>query len=204
MKRLIVSTIAMALLVFGSLSVTPVSQAQSQCAKIQSGLITDSQGTVITPGFDKYGYNYQAHMFNGLYENFTRPAVVATSGDVNLIMKWSDAWVSNQDCNGDFRLDRGIPNPDGTWPALAGQFSRGWLTNQMEGDYEEGGILYHFTYFVKIVYVGPVTDPDPWAGARIWGTFAIIEEINNDPHAGYTGITRDFLAKPAGFGFYTN
>src|SRR5687768_9033323 len=77
------------------------------CVKIQSGLITDNAGNVIRTGFDQWGYNYQAHMFNGIYENFTRPSVPVTDGLVNLQMKWSDDWLSNLDCNADNKLDRG-------------------------------------------------------------------------------------------------
>ena len=83
------------------------STAFSQCAKIKDGTINDSTGNTITLGFDKWGYNYQAHMFNGLYENFSRPPVPVTESNTNLIMKWSDDWLSNLDCDGDHKLDRG-------------------------------------------------------------------------------------------------
>jgi hypothetical protein len=79
----------------------------AQCAKIQGGTITDSASQAIRVGYDQWGYNYQAHMFNGLYDNFLRPPVPLTSGDVNLIMKWSDDWISNLDCDHNGKLDRG-------------------------------------------------------------------------------------------------
>jgi hypothetical protein len=44
----------------------------TNCADIQSGTITDSAGNPIAMGFDQYGYNYQAHMFNGYADNFRR------------------------------------------------------------------------------------------------------------------------------------
>ena len=51
---------------------------------------------MVTPGYDKYGYNYQAKMFNGLYENFSGPATPVTEGTENMIMKWSDEWARHR------------------------------------------------------------------------------------------------------------
>lgn len=164
------------------------------CTKIQSGLLTDSNGNVITTGYDQWGYNYQAHMFNGFYENFTRPAVPVTTGSVRLMMKWSDDWLSNTDCTGDNKLDRGGPSGPGT--------SKGWLTNHEEGDYLGGdGEVHQYTYFVKIVYDGGTAcaaqDPN-----CIWGVYTIIEEVYNDPYGGHNGVDRNRLVNPAGLGFY--
>lgn len=173
--------------------------SQSQCAKIKDGTIVDIAGNPVTLGYDKFGYNYQAHMFNGLYENYSRPDPPVTESDTNLIMKWSDDWLSNTDCNGDGKLDRGGPG--------GGGISRGWLTNHMEGDYiGDDGESHHWTYFVKIVWVGPAPAdvPDPWAGKRIWGQYAVIEEVTDDPYAGLHGVDRTRLVTPAGFGFWTN
>lgn len=164
------------------------------CIKIKDGGIFDSNGNRITLGYDQWGYNYQARMFNGLYENFTRPTPPVTESTTNLIMKWSDDWLSNQDCTGDGKLDR-----DGDTG-----ISKGWLTNHFEGDYlGDDGEYHHYTYFVKIVYVGPAPPADPWAGKRIWDLYAIIEEVYNDPYGGFHGVVRANLVNPAGLGFYT-
>ena len=170
------------------------STAFSQCAKIKDGSLTDVKGNPIKLGYDQYGYNYQAHMFNGLYENYTRPATVVVEGKVNLMMKWSDDWLSNQDCFGnDGKLDRGGDSSG---------ISKGWLTNHEEGDYEVGGESFHYTYFVKIVYDGGLA-----CGAAkdscIWGVYTIIEEVMND-QGGAHGVDRSRLVNPAGVGFYTN
>lgn len=187
------------------------------CTKIQSGTLIDAKGYPIKTGYDQYGYNYQAHMFNGLYENYTRPTTPVTEGSVNLIMKWSDEWLSNLDCNGDKYLDRGLDLKTGLVPELFPKgTSKGWLTNHEEGDYPWNGESCHYTYFVKIVFVGPVPlapEQDMWAGKRIWGVYAIIEEVLNDPCGGYAdgyyggpnqGLLRDSLVNPAGLGYYTN
>jgi hypothetical protein len=186
------------------LSLSMATPALAQCAKIQSGTITDINGNVVITGYDQYGYNYQAHMFNGLYDNFARPTPPVTSGDVNLIMKWSDDWLANQDCNGDHKLDRGLNFKTGVSTGT----SMGWLTNHMEGDcLTSSGDSIHVTYFVKIVWVGPaVISPDPWEGKRIWGVYAVIEEVGEDPSGGVClgtrGLNKSSLVSPAGFGAY--
>lgn len=139
------------------------------CATIQDGTITDSAGNPIGLGYDKWGYNYQARMFNGYYGNFSRPAVPVTSGD-KLIMKWSDSWLANVDCNGDHKLDRGLVN------GVVNGVSMGWLTNEMKGSYTDANGPQHYTDFVKIVWVGP--------GGDLWGQYNIIQEIYNDTGTG--------------------
>jgi len=43
------------------------SMAKTKCATIPGGTILTAEGEVITTGYDEFGYNYQAHMFNGRY-----------------------------------------------------------------------------------------------------------------------------------------
>ena len=55
-------------------------------------------------GFDERGYNYRAHLFSGGYCDSSQ-----TGGepwcdpyrDINLIMKWNEAWLSSLDLDGD-------------------------------------------------------------------------------------------------------
>ena len=145
------------------------SSSVKTCATIQDGTITDTAGNPIAVGYDKWGYNYQAHMFNGYYGNFSRPAIPVTSGD-KLIMKWSDAWLANVDCNGDNKLDRGLVN------GVVNGVSMGWLTNEMRGSYTDVNGPEHYTDFVKIVWVG--------SGGDLWGQYHIIQEIYNDTGSG--------------------
>lgn len=177
--------------------------AQAACVKIQSGLLTDANGNPITLGYDQYGYNYQAHMFNGLYDNYSRPIQPITTGDVNLMMKWSDDWLANQSCDNDLKLDRGLNAKTG----VATGTSMGWLTNHMEGDCQtSGGDSIHVTYFVKVVY-----DAGAACGASspscLWGVYSVIEEVGEDPTNGVClglhGLNRDSLITPAGFGYWT-
>ena len=151
------------------------------CATIQDGTITDSAGNPLSTGYDQYGYNYQAHMFNGTYDSVDRNLDGTYWGqtgdfvDDNLMMKWSDEWLANVDCNNDNKLDRGLVN------GIVGGISLGWETNHVEGDYlDADGNLQHYTYFVKIVWTG--TGP-------LWGAYTTIEEVYNDPSAGINGLS---------------
>ena len=151
------------------------------CATIQGGSIVDSAGNPVSLGYDEFGYNYQAHLFNGTYDSSDRVldgtywGATVDYADDSLIMKWSDAWLANVDCNGDGKLDRGLVD------GVVGGTSLGWLTNQNEGDYLDSyGVEQHYTYFAKIVWVGP--------GGSLWGQYEIIQEIYNDPAGGTNGL----------------
>jgi hypothetical protein len=162
------------------------------CATIESGTILDSKGNVIQSGFDKYGYNYQAHLFNGFANNYSRPVTPFTSGD-KLVMKWSDAWLANVDCDGDHKLDRGLV--DGQ---LTDGVSKGWETNHYTGLDINGK---KYTDFVKIVWVGDYkVNPEliPGGAYGIWNQYAVIQEVWNDKSYDYNGIFSKI--KAPGFG----
>lgn len=152
--------------VIGSLGLffTPAKAAkpENDCVTIKDGTLLDSADNPISIGYDQWGYNYQAHMFNGWYDNASRPDEPANSGDW-LMMKWNDAWLSNKSCDGDYLLDRhyGFTSYIG---------SGAWLTNHAKGTYEssteytsdvtgtyEFDILYldnHYYYDVELVQSG--------------------------------------------------
>ncbi len=77
----------------------------NSCAKIKNGGLVDSTGNSISVGYDQFGYNYQAQMFNGRYCDYDR-VIGGAYCDVDLIMKWNDAWLDNKDCDGNGLLDR--------------------------------------------------------------------------------------------------
>jgi len=85
--------------------------------------------------FDKWGYNYQGHIFSGLYHNASRPdppcVLGSCASDTYLIMKWSDEWLSNQDRNGDGKLDRGYSCDPVN--ANSSACEGAWLTNHQKG-----------------------------------------------------------------------
>lgn len=174
-----------------------------RCTTIQSGELLTSDGAVIVPGYDEWGYNYQALMFNGLYCDAYRDADWCQPyRDDGLMMKWNVAWLSNKDCDGDGLLDRhyGFDSYIG---------SGAWLTNHQSGRYEvlETEEECHWNYFIKIVAAPAdatvqggywIASDGTEIGPVIWGAFAIIQEVYNDPCSGEHGIA---YRSPVGPGF---
>lgn len=143
--------------------------------KIKDGELEGSDGSLLVLGYDEFGYNYQAHMFNGRYCDYDR-VEGGDDCDVELIMKWNDAWLSNMDRDGDGLLDRHYG-----YDSYIG--SGAWETNHMRGEDDEGNV---WTYFVKIVAVpsNATLVGGVWYNAEggeigpvIWGAFAIIQEL---------------------------
>lgn len=162
------------------------------CVTIQSGEIYSSAGFVIEPGFDEWGYNYQAHMFNGTYcDAYYDDVWCQEYKDDYLIMKWNDAWLSNMDCNEDGLLDR-----HSGFDSYIG--SGAWLTNHQKGIFEdEEGNICEWDYFIKIIAVpeDAVLIDGIWyqtdgteIGPMIWSQFAVIQEVINDPCNGLEGL----------------
>jgi len=103
----------------------------SACTTIQSGELIASDLSVITTGYDQWGYNYQAHMFNGKYCDAYRDADWCQPySEDNLMMKWNNVWLSNTDCDEDGLLDRHFG-----FNSYIG--SGAWLTNHQSGTYED-------------------------------------------------------------------
>ena len=178
--------------------------AKDKCITIQSGELYDSAGNVIEVGFDEWGYNYQSNMFNGLYcDAYFDAGWCQEYKDIELIIKWNNAWLSNQDCDNDGLLDRhyGFDSYIG---------SGAWTTNHQKGMYlDDEGNECKWTYFIKIVAVpaDATLDAGIWMnadgteiGPEIWNQFAIIQEISNDPCDGVKNGLQYLSPDHAGFG----
>jgi hypothetical protein len=143
-------------------------------------------------------------MFNGYYCDAYRDAEWCQDfKDIELIMKWNDAWLSKKDCNWDGFLDRhyGFDSYIG---------SGAWLTNHQSGWVDVNGKLRRWTYFIKIVAApeDAYRADDYWytadgfeIGRVIWGQFAVIQEVSNDPSSGEQGVLYKSPVSP-GLGFY--
>ena len=165
---------------------------KNSCTTIQSGELEASDGSVIETGFDKWGYNYQGHMFSGGFcDSYRDAAWCQPYKDVELLMKWNDAWLSNKDCDNDGLLDRYFGHD-----SYIG--SGAWITNHQSGEYEDvDGKVCKWNYFVKIVAApaDAYADGGVWyqadgteIGPVIWGSFAIIQQVENDVCAGLHGL----------------
>jgi hypothetical protein len=116
MKKTIAFLLIAAVVISAAAVGTVMAAKKVKCTTIQDGTLYGSDGYLLVLGYNQWGYNYQAHMFNGMwcdYHPVYRPGgaqhdwCVENMADVELMMKWSDEWLSNKDCNKDGNLDRG-------------------------------------------------------------------------------------------------
>jgi hypothetical protein len=206
MKWTILSALlALFMFAFGP-ALPPAFCAGTGCATIQDGSLVASDLSPLETGFNQWGYNYQARMFNGKYcDAYQNADWCQPYSDVDLMMKWNDAWLSNSDCSGDLLLDRHY--------GFASYIGSGaWLTNHQKGVYTDGnGKRQRWEYFVKIVAApaDATKVSGTWMaadgteiGADIWGEFAIIQEVYNDTGTGDHGV---LYVSPysAGFGKFS-
>jgi len=143
-------------------------------------------------GFDEFGYNYNARIFNGIGENWYRgknkphlgpwqegqPFVWDdTYGPDRLVMKWSKAWDNARFDGAD-------------WTPQA------WVTNHWNGQIPGGSKeIWHY----KIIWVGPELESSPhWreGGYAIWVEFEVIMSHGTVANKHFW----DAHANPAGLG----
>ena len=224
MKRWCVGIVVVVILV----SMSGVVWAAKSGTTIQDGLLQYQPGHYLAGqslkvGYDIFGYNYQAHMYRGNYANvyLGGEGLPPYTGDdeaylaqnpsaagkwywpwrtTSVEMQWNDAWTSNMDRDGDGQLDRhyGFPSYIG---------SGAWETNHQTDVNPDGS---KWNYFVKIV-AAPATarlEGGDWVladgrtmGYSLWGQFAVILDIYNDPANGYHGPEYKSPAM-AGFGAF--
>ncbi|MDZ7741078.1 MAG: hypothetical protein U5Q03_04835 [Bacteroidota bacterium] len=106
-------------------------------------------------------------------------------------MKWNDVWLSNKDCDDDGLLDRHLGYD--SYIGLGAWCTNHWTTTY----YDQNGNSCSYDEFIKIIAVPADTtltngmwyNPDgDEIGPEIWGEFAIIQQIINDPCEGITGV----------------
>ena len=188
-------------------SISLASMAFAECAEIKDGTILASDGSIIQKGYNARGYNYQARIFNGKYcDAFDNSADwCAPYTNIELEMKWNDALLSNQDCNGDSKLDR-----HSGYASYIG--SGAWLTNHQKETYiDTQGKKQKWEYFVKIVaapanatkaggvwYSADGTE----IGEVLFEEFAIVQQVLQDTGEGTHGIMY-ISPYSSGFGKYS-
>jgi hypothetical protein len=139
-------------------------------------------------GFDQYGYNDSARIFNGPADGLDGNLDGTVYGDPTyakdkLTMKWNAAWDA---CN-----DAGNLDPDAC--------SGAWLNNEWNGKVKGGSnTVWHY----KIVWIGPCgVDGTPTGdgGYCLWGAYEVLQDKGTDPSVG-PGTIWYAHAKPNGYG----
>ena len=130
-------------------------------------------------GFDQYGYNANAGLFNGNADGVDRVLDGKVWGDPTyandkLVMRWNDEWT------------RGKTENWSNGPYCA------WENNNWNGAVKGGsGEVWHY----KIVWIG--NGPVPDGAYRIWRQFAVIFSQGTA-----NGHFWDTHANPSGYGAY--
>ena len=146
--------------------------------------IAFQKSNVAQGGFDQFGYNYTARLFNGIEDGADRNLDGTYWGDPTyandkLVMKWSKAW--------DNARFHGKPwSPDA------------WVDNEYNGKVPGGsGEVWHY----KIVWVGPELEDSPYwreGGEAIWGQFEVIFSQGTVANEHFW----DIHASPNGYGMF--
>jgi len=144
----------------------------------------DQQVTSLAKGgFDQFGYNYQARLFQGAADGVDRVLDGAVWGDPtyandHLVMKWSKAWD-------DARFNGAPWSPDA------------WDNNEWNGAFPGGsGEVWHY----KIIWVGPLGESSPYwreGGYLVWGDFEVIMDQGTDADHVHSFLAH---AYPTGYG----
>jgi hypothetical protein len=165
MKKLIMAVVVMVALgvIVGFVKPAMAAKPAAQCAAIKDQTILDKFGALIPLGFNSWGYNYEAHMFNGKFcDAYGNADWCQQFKDVSLQMKWNDAWLSNKDCGtqGDDQLAFTGTAPDNKldrhFPSSTYIDSGAWLTNHASGTYQSTAFTWNVTgtYAVNVEYLG--------------------------------------------------
>ena len=148
--------------------------------------VANRSADALSGGFDQYGYNRQARIFNGAADGIDRNldgkiwGSTAYASD-HLVMKWNSEW------------DRGNREGWSKPPYDA------WLNNEWSGASSGGsGSVWHYKY----KWVGPcgaAYTPLPSGGYCLWGQFEVLQDHGIDPSfdSGHMWFARSV---PGGYG----
>lgn len=128
--------------------------------------------TVVSKGFDQYGYNRCAHIFNGTYEGYcTERKAPSTCGDVEgstkLVMKWNEEWDRGNATGWkagpyDAYLDNEVKGTDLDGNPVSGHFKIKWDAGcALNGISAIGGVCY-WTNFVILMDQGMADGKHVW------------------------------------------
>lgn len=138
-------------------------------------------------GFNEFGYNYGARIFNGPADGVDKKLDGMVWGDPTyandrLVMKWTSEW------------DRGNAEKWANPP-----YTKAWEDNEWNGKVKNGsGEVWHY----KIIWVGSDLENSPYwrdGGYAVWNQFEVIMDHGQDPNSG-PGQTWFAHATPNGYG----
>ncbi len=168
------------------LLIFPILLAACQGAITSPEQTTSTAPSFAASGFDEFGYNRTARIFNGTFSSWCEeraagPNCMGIYSPDNLVMKWNSEW------------DRGNDEEWAEPPYSA------WLNNNSNGKVAGGsGAVWHY----KIQWVGlcgadytPLLD----GGYCIWGIFEVLMDQGVDPNSG-PGHLWFARANPNGYG----
>lgn len=172
--------VAVGLVVISIAEVASAKPKTHACAKIESGTLVNGDGEALGPGFDAWGYNYQAQLFKGGYCDSYRDADWCQPyKDYELRMKWNEAWLSSQDCDGDGVVDehRGYDSFQGSGATLHNHLSTHYAGANGET------CTWNFAQTIEAVPLDATLVGGVWysaegdeLGTEIWGEFAVVKE----------------------------
>lgn len=191
MKKIFSLFLVFSLIIFIPTPVLAAKPTKNIHATNQSGVSNTLDDSIVTTGYDKYGYNYKANIFNGFFENYSRPELPVDQGD-RLVMKWNDVYSSNQ---GSSYVGTGA-----------------WITTHMTGEYEDwnfvsdwvlkfidsiGNISIHNMTITKNPFVGTGVD---LSTSQTW----TVSTNQDDDGRNYMNILYDNNGQPYWIKAYTN
>lgn len=186
MKRKALFVLIILLVALFAVSVTSAG-AKKACTSISSGQLYTPSGKAVLEGTDKDGYNYQAHQAKHYYD------FGANGLTFRVLMKWNEAYLSNADCDGNYKLDQHYGFSDYTG-------SGAWITFHYNGEYVEDGMTCEWTKFIKVIavpdgaykeggvyYTADGEEIGPASSLVGYFGFATIQLVVNDPCNGLQG-----------------
>lgn len=139
-------------------------------------------------GFDEFGYNNTARVFNGTGSSWCLAGgqganCLGVYSSDKLVMKWNAKWDA---CNDVDNFDPGV-------------CTGAWTNNEWNGNVAGGsGAVWHY----KIIWVGPADAVGSFwveGGYRVWGNYEVLMDQGHDPNIG-PGHIWFAHATPNGYG----
>ena len=180
--RKLITAISVAALAVSIGTSSASAAASTSCATIKDGTIKAATGETITTGTDQFGYNYQAHSFNGTYDGLDRNLDGLYYGAVGRLRRRQHRHEVERQLARQRRLQQATASSTvGSLTAsLVVLASAGRRTTSLATTLGADGEQHDYTIFEKIEYVG--------AGGSLWGGYEVTQSVVNDPYAGLDGV----------------